>query len=186
MLMECPVCHQPQSWVCALRPAWSQWTCRQCGSLLGISLLRRLLAAAIFIPVVVLTLRFTMAARSLYALGLVIVILGWIPLAMLIERPRVIARGGFRCRGCGYDLRGQVTPRCPECGRELDEAERELLATGAIPSWPARRPERWRRVALLMLILVGLLVAGLFVATPRTPRRVVLPATQTAPAQANP
>ncbi len=21
------------------------------------------------------------------------------------------------CQGCGYDLRGQTTPRCPECGR---------------------------------------------------------------------
>jgi len=23
------------------------------------------------------------------------------------------------CQGCGYDLRGQVHPRCPECGREF-------------------------------------------------------------------
>ena len=24
------------------------------------------------------------------------------------------------CRNCGYDLRGQVNPRCPECGMEFD------------------------------------------------------------------
>jgi len=26
------------------------------------------------------------------------------------------------CQGCGYDLRGQVQPRCPECGMEVTGA----------------------------------------------------------------
>jgi hypothetical protein len=30
------------------------------------------------------------------------------------------------CLDCGYDLRGQVVPRCPECGKAFDPA---LLAT---------------------------------------------------------
>lgn len=25
------------------------------------------------------------------------------------------------CRGCGYNLHGNVSGRCPECGREIDE-----------------------------------------------------------------
>jgi len=32
-------------------------------------------------------------------------------------RVEMIARGIPVCMGCGYDLRGQVEPRCPECGR---------------------------------------------------------------------
>ena len=29
-------------------------------------------------------------------------------------------RGIAVCLNCGYDLRGQRDPRCPECGREFD------------------------------------------------------------------
>ena len=32
-------------------------------------------------------------------------------------RLEMVARGVPVCMGCGYDLRGQVEPRCPECGR---------------------------------------------------------------------
>ena len=32
-------------------------------------------------------------------------------------RLEMVARGIPVCLGCGYDLRGQVEPRCPECGR---------------------------------------------------------------------
>lgn len=31
-------------------------------------------------------------------------------------RLEMIARGLSVCMGCGYDLRGQIEPRCPECG----------------------------------------------------------------------
>lgn len=36
-------------------------------------------------------------------------------------------RGVAICLKCGYDLRGQVKPRCPECGQDFDE---ELLKRG--------------------------------------------------------
>lgn len=32
-------------------------------------------------------------------------------------RVEMVARGIPVCMGCGYDLRGQVEQRCPECGR---------------------------------------------------------------------
>jgi len=33
------------------------------------------------------------------------------------EMRRELAKRGFRvCLSCGYDLRGQIEPRCPECG----------------------------------------------------------------------
>ena len=40
------------------------------------------------------------------------------------------------CPSCGYDLRGNTTGRCPECGTELDEAA--LSSRAAIP-WQERR-----------------------------------------------
>lgn len=32
----------------------------------------------------------------------------------------------LRCDGCGYWLKGQVSPRCPECGRQFDPARLNL------------------------------------------------------------
>ncbi len=39
-------------------------------------------------------------------------------------RAELVARGIPVCIGCGYDLRGQTEPRCPECGGHFPE---ELL-----------------------------------------------------------
>jgi hypothetical protein len=36
------------------------------------------------------------------------------------ERGRIYSRNW--CRGCGYNLRGNVSGRCPECGRAREEA----------------------------------------------------------------
>jgi hypothetical protein len=36
-------------------------------------------------------------------------------------RQRLIAAGVPICIQCGYDLRGQTEPRCPECGKAFDE-----------------------------------------------------------------
>ena len=51
----------------------------------------------------------------------------WIPLLVialptvyLFYRDRRPPRG--HCQGCGYDLTGNVSGVCPECGRELDPA----------------------------------------------------------------
>ncbi|MGE5607712.1 MAG: hypothetical protein ACM359_00515 [Bacillota bacterium] len=35
-------------------------------------------------------------------------------------RQQLLARGVPICLGCGYDLRGQLEPRCPECGTPFD------------------------------------------------------------------
>ncbi len=37
-------------------------------------------------------------------------------------RERLIAQGIPICLRCGYDLRGQTEPRCPECGTPFDPA----------------------------------------------------------------
>ncbi len=42
---------------------------------------------------------------------------GGLLLALLLRRRRGITRSQVgRCDKCGYDLRGQLDPRCPECG----------------------------------------------------------------------
>ncbi len=37
-------------------------------------------------------------------------------------RRQLLERGVPICLRCGYDLRGQTEPRCPECGKPFDEA----------------------------------------------------------------
>lgn len=37
-------------------------------------------------------------------------------------RAELLAQGIAVCLGCGYDLRGQTEPRCPECGKEFSPA----------------------------------------------------------------
>ena len=67
------------------------------------------------------------------------------------------------CRGCAYDLRGQQTPRCPECGTEFDFDDPATFFTQT-PTRP-RRLLRWyrrRRRLWTCLLTVGMF-ASLFV-----------------------
>ncbi len=54
-------------------------------------------------------------------------VLATLPAAILVTRaaPGILRRnlaqlGGLVCEQCGYDLRGQIDPRCPECGLPFD------------------------------------------------------------------
>ncbi|MBN2446961.1 MAG: hypothetical protein JXO22_09560 [Phycisphaerae bacterium] len=99
-----------------------------------------------------------------------IAVVAWIPVFVCLDRAAVIERGGLHCQGCGYDLHGQVTPRCPECGRELNAAERALLAGAALPP-PARGLTRWGLTLVVVLVLLFTVTLGLVFYT-RTPRVV--------------
>lgn len=55
----------------------------------------------------------------------------WFLVALLLVHPVVHAVMAWRrrpragcCLGCGYDLRGAASARCPECGRLIDEGRR--------------------------------------------------------------
>jgi hypothetical protein len=47
-------------------------------------------------------------------------------------REELVTRGVVICLDCGYDLRGQIEPRCPECGKPFDK--RLLHRTPQSPS----------------------------------------------------
>jgi hypothetical protein len=51
-------------------------------------------------------------------------------------REELVSRGIPICIPCGYDLRGQIEPRCPECGRGFDPR----LITGIAEQEPPGRP----------------------------------------------
>ncbi len=62
-------------------------------------------------------------------------------------REKLLKNGVPVCLGCGYLLRGlaSTTPRCPECGMEIDTRVRELLSAMDQPSreataFPATQP----------------------------------------------
>jgi len=161
LLAECPVCRQPLRWTYLLRTWWSRWPCDRCGSLLGIDRTRRLLS---ILPIVLLALPVSVyLTRSGWPdlIVLPVVLILWLPCFFLLERAVVLERRGVRCRQCGYNLRGQTVPRCPECGQEFDAAERAYLETGVFPSGPVRRRSRaWFAIPLLLLAvaLTGLAV----------------------------
>jgi hypothetical protein len=51
-----------------------------------------------------------------------------------LVRKRLLELGIPICLHCGYDLRGQTEPRCPECGRGFD---RKLIAGGRSANGPS-------------------------------------------------
>ena len=83
---------------------------------------------------------------------------GWIPPLILIPLPaywlfapawrRGWRRGHGRCVGCGYDLRGDVAGRCPECGaRRGDDAGPVGDGGGRLGESGGRWRGRARRIA---------------------------------------
>lgn len=160
LLSECPVCRMPLRWLDRSRPLWAQWRCRHCGSLLAVDVRRRVL-----LVLVLLLMIFSIGAaldratgNGLLAMGLVLAI--WTPVFLLLERAVVLERCGLRCKSCGYDLHGLVTPRCPECGTELDAEQRTALETGVAPAYRRSSNRAAIIVVLLAILLLNLLIAG--------------------------
>jgi hypothetical protein len=160
----CPVCHQPLPWIDVFRPAGSRWDCRSCGSRLGVNLPRRLVITALYLVVVLVTVPGLLLVSEFRGYGMAIaipiILLAWIPFFLALDCPRVIERRGLRCRSCGYDLKGQVAPRCPECGHLLDDEERQRLANGDFRDQPARRRPR-SRLWIAIPVTVGVLLVAL-------------------------
>jgi hypothetical protein len=54
------------------------------------------------------------------------------------------------CRKCYYDLRGQVEPRCPECGTPYDSANRDTVL------WerPNLALQSVKRIAIMTIVAI--------------------------------
>ncbi len=128
-LFECPNCRTALPFK---RRFHKTWTCEQCGSTLtfgGVKpLLPRFAAFAICVVVVFPLLSALIAAVShvhrtprWFYFQLPLFLLVAYPFVKLVDRFMhrtvvILDRTGVHCRQCGYDLEGNVSGKCPECG----------------------------------------------------------------------
>jgi hypothetical protein len=108
----------------AVRQAWEQPVLRR---------RRKVMQVVIWCTAVAICLTVQTYTSSIIALLLVVGVFGvavalsqhhaWFrgPLQRSL-REQLLTRGVPICVECGYDLRGQTTPRCPECGSPCDAA----------------------------------------------------------------
>ncbi len=170
-----------------MSPMWAKWRCAGCASLLGIDTRRRLLAIFVWVPAVAGTLVLANRSGLGYPVSLpTLVVLGAL-IFRLIERAVVLERCGFRCRQCGYDLRGQGDPYCPECGRGFDAAEVAQMSSSdpAGVAQPAKRTGRrssFILLALIIIVVVTQVILGIVVHRRKTAAPAVVPTQQSAPA----
>jgi hypothetical protein len=96
-----------------------------------------------------------------YGLSVVIptFVLAFVMVFYVFERVLLIERRAFCCKKCGYDWRGQVEHRCPECGTPFDPGEKARILA-RIDSPPPKPKHRWI-VAVLILILALTLMANI-------------------------
>jgi len=158
---------------------WGRWECSACGSVLGIDVRRRLLAMIPYLFILIVLMGFLRLPNY----GLVIALPVVVGVGMLnfffFDRAVVHERTGFRCRTCGYDLRGQKEGRCPECGAEF---ELEALAAHRVAGTPAPKRVRtaWRITALVIASGITIaLIAGILYFRAARARTVTPPATPT-------
>jgi len=149
VLAECPNCRRPIAGPRTFfTPMWGTWRCSGCGALLGIDKRRRLLAMIPYGILLFVLLAVLHLPNWGYWLALpVVVAVGYVNF-VLFDRAVVLERAGFRCRRCGYDLRGQIEPRCPECGWEFDAADtsfRKISSQREDPVDPAARAAAYRQ-----------------------------------------
>jgi len=135
MTLRCPNCREAQPFGCRFS---KEWRCAACGSLLAFGKCRPalpgfgryllyLLAAFSLLGVATtwgllsrpqynwLFLRFLPVLIAVY-------LLLRLPDRFMHREVVVRTRVGRHCRVCGYDLRCQTEPRCPECGTAFDAA----------------------------------------------------------------
>jgi hypothetical protein len=186
MLHECPNCRESVSYFRLFRtPAWGSFRCKACGSILTISFARRILGAAIWVVLLLVTMEY----GGFYGLPRVILyplmVVSIVAVLYVCEKVVLLERRAFTCRKCGYDLHGLTETRCPECGETFDPAERErILERSNLP--PPKPRRRW--IAVLVVIALALLVSAGLGRYRRAARPVVAPTTAptTAPSASAP
>ena len=161
MACECPNCRQPVPWTRTFfTPAWGRWRCHSCNALLAINVRRRVAGVAVCtaIPVLLLPL-LRLPLTPLLILPLLIGLC--VVFVVLLDRPVLLERSGFRCQECGYDLTGQVEPRCPECNREFELEALRRYQSALDHDRPPRRA--MGRPGLILFIIALVLLTGMVV-----------------------
>lgn len=126
MITDCPRCSAPVPWPQRLL-GLSPWRCRRCDALLRRRTPTPLAATVIFFSVMLGAIAFGVltpisgpdALACIVGLAVIAVPLVVLTLA---ERCIVAWPGRHCCRDCGYDLTGNTTRVCPECGRKAGGA----------------------------------------------------------------
>ena len=122
MVTKCPVCHHPINGFLFLLSGWPR-RCSNCGSRYRADIRRRCL------PILPCSAVTVMISDSLLMSGwnewivILVIVSLWSATFLLVDKAFVLERRGIRCKQCGYDLRGQKEPHCPECGRDFDITE---------------------------------------------------------------
>ncbi len=164
MVSECPVCRHRINCVRFMlsRKAFS---CSHCRSLLSNDKNRRYFA---LVPLMVATvfgsLYLTRSGLAGDWVPIPLAMAVWFPLIIMLDRAIVLERCGFWCIKCGYDLRGQVNPQCPECGREFNSSETaqmELPDPTAVSQRQVRKRNYLRLI--LFIVLMAALIASLII-----------------------
>jgi hypothetical protein len=120
-----------------------------------------------------------------YGIWLALVVLGgaFLLIYSLLEKVVLVDSRAFCCKQCGYDLQGQVEPRCPECGLEFDPTEKARILERI--GKPAPRP-RYGWVAIVLIVLVTLMLLGNILAFRRMRPAAPGPGTSTTAPAATP
>ncbi len=131
MAMECPHCKHPTSNKRKFFGShiWAKWDCQRCGSKLAFNKTRRVIIGlafgAIAMPLPLLTTKIITSPMGL--LGIALCLLALCPIFLFLwwrlEQLVVLERRGLFCTECGYDLTGNQSGQCPECGKKLPVAD---------------------------------------------------------------
>lgn len=160
-MYECPNCREPQPVRYVMKPLWGTWTCAACGAVMGIDVKRRVIAVGCVLAVCmtvmfVLEWRGMMVGRGNAYLGLATLASVGLVIVYFVDRAVLIQRTGKRCGTCGYDLRGQIAERCPECGVRFDPAERRAEVSAEDRMRRAAMRRRARVLGVVIIVALGL------------------------------
>ncbi len=119
--IECAHCHRPTAPPSSL--IWEKWHCEHCNSLLTIDRKRRVLLGATFIPFAALMAALTYVRVRPAVMGLALLLL-FVPIYVVcwlkLERTSILIAPGH-CTQCDYNLTGNISGICPECGTTINK-----------------------------------------------------------------
>jgi len=124
-MWNCPICHRPQTFKhLVLGPGLvrKEWRCDYCNALLASTLIAKAMIGVLAGASVAVLLTW-MASDILDSPPYVYVFVVCFSAALSLCCGRIVAVevGHKVCAHCHYDLQGNITGACPECGMKFDD-----------------------------------------------------------------